>query len=180
MLDDQAVSAPDLERLFAEHARPLYRFLAYRVGDPTVADDLLGETFERVVRSSRRFDPRRGSEQTWIYTIALNCLRDHQRRRGAEGRAIERLNSAPASWQDDAAERVGDVDALFGALDRLDPREREIIALRFGADLRLEDIAAVTGKRLSTVRGRLYRGLEQLRAALEDEAAPPASPTDAP
>lgn len=170
----QAVPALDLERLFAEHARPLYGFLAYRIGDPTVAEDLLGDTFERVVRSRRSFDARKGNEQTWIYTIALNCLRDHLRRSRLEGRALERLVPQETP-DDDAADRVHEHDALLRHLDLLDAREREVVALRYGADLPLEDIATVTGKRLSTVRGRLYRGLERLRAALkaEEEAEAP-------
>jgi RNA polymerase sigma-70 factor (ECF subfamily) len=174
----EAVPAPELERLFAEHSQAVYGFLVYRVGDATVAEDLLGDTFERVVRSRRRFDARKGSEQAWIYTIALNCLRDHLRRRKAEGEALERLSADGARSQDDVADRLHEHDALFRHLDQLHPREREVIALRYGADLRLEDIATVTGKRLSTVRGRLYSALERLRAALdEEEASPPRPPS---
>ena len=170
----------DLERLFAEHSQAVYGFLIYRVGDATVAEDLLGDTFERVVRSRRRFDPRKGNERTWIYAIALNCLRDHLRRLNAESRTLERLRADGDAWEDDASDRVQERDALFQKLDLLDPGEREVVALRYGAELRLEEIAAVTGKRLSTVRGRLYRGLERLRAALEEEkTAPQRPPTEA-
>ena len=153
----------DLERLFSEHAQPLYGFLAYRVGDPTVAEDLLGDTFERVVKSHARYNARKGSESTWIYTIALNCLRDHVRRSQAEGRALER-----ADWPDDAFGReshsgLHDRDELLRALGALEPAEREIVALRYGADLRLQDIATVTGLAPTTVQGRLYSGLRKLR-----------------
>ena len=167
---------PDLERLFSEHAQPLYGFLAYRVGDSTVAEDLLGDTFERVVKSHRRFNARKGSEKTWIYTIALNCLRDHLRRTQAEGRALERSGTIDDLVQERALEQVGDHDELQRALDRLEPAEREVLALRYGSDLRLQDIADVTSLPLSTVQGRLYNGLRKLRDALEPEPepAPPA------
>src|SRR3954470_6331520 len=60
------------ERLYAEHAGPLLAFLTYRTGDAVLAEDLLADTFERVLRARRRFDPRRGSQKAWLYTIALN------------------------------------------------------------------------------------------------------------
>jgi RNA polymerase sigma-70 factor (ECF subfamily) len=161
----------DLERLFGEHAEALYGFLAYRVGDPTIAEDLLGDTFERVVRAHHRFDPRKGSETTWLYSIALNCLRDHLRRAKAERAAIELSGRDADPWQQDLTERVRDRDELMGGLGTLDPQEREILALRFGADLRLQDIAAVTGLPPTTVRGRLYAGLRKLAAALQPDTA---------
>src|SRR3954467_4043685 len=77
------------ERLFEEHARPLLAFLTYRTGDPVLAEDLLADTFERVLRARRRFDPRKGSEKSWLYAIALNLVRDSARRRATEERAVE-------------------------------------------------------------------------------------------
>lgn len=170
------MQGPDLERLFSEHAQPLYGFLAYRVGDPNVAEDLLGDTFERVVRSHRRFNARKGSERTWIYTIALNCLRDHLRRAKAEGRALERSGSFDDIGelaQEQALEQVGDRDELMRALDALEAGEREILALRYGGDLRLQDIVTVTGLPATTVQGRLYGGLRKLREALEPQQPRP-------
>ena len=71
----------DFTRLYAEHAQSLYAFLSYRTGDRVLAEDLLADTFERVLRSRRGYDPRRGSERTWLYTIALE-LRARQRAPG--------------------------------------------------------------------------------------------------
>lgn len=162
------MKAADLERLFNEHAQALYGFLAYRVGDPTVAEDLLGDTFERLVRSRRRFDARKGTEQSWIYTIALNCLRDHVRRGDAERRAHDRT---PEVVEEDAFQRVDHRDMLFRGMEMLETGEREVLALRYGADLRLQDIAAVTGLPVTTVQGRLYGGLKKLRELLEHDRA---------
>lgn len=166
------MAAPDLERLFAEHAQPLFGFLAYRVGDPTVAEDLLGETFERAVRSRKRFDASKGSEKTWLYAIALNCLRDHLRRATAERGALERSRGTALQSQDEPFEHYQYRDELFRGLDTLDAGEREVLALRFGADLRLQDIASATGLPQTTVRGRLYGGMRKLREALEHDRAP--------
>src|SRR4051812_29564462 len=83
------------ERLYAEHAGPLLAFLTYRTGDGALAEDLLADTFERVLRARRRFDPRKGSEKTWLYTIALNLLRDNARRQAAEQRSMEQVSVGP-------------------------------------------------------------------------------------
>src|SRR3954469_18380152 len=81
------------ERLYGEHAERLLAFLIYQTNDRSLAEDVMVDTFERVLRSRRPFDPRRGSEKTWLYSIALNLVRDHARRRSAEARAYERVEA---------------------------------------------------------------------------------------
>src|SRR5277367_6222379 len=119
------------ERLYAEHAQALFGFLSYRTGDRVLAEDLLADTFERALRARRRFDPRKASEKTWLYTIALNCLRDHARRRSSEGRALERIASGPGPGSGGEIEAVSDRDLISRYLTILTDKEREAIALRF-------------------------------------------------
>jgi RNA polymerase sigma-70 factor (ECF subfamily) len=161
MRDDQ------FEQLYAEHAAGLLAFLTYRTGDHATAEDVLADTFERVLKARRRFDPRRGSAKNWVYSIALNLLRDHIRRRDAERRALERTG-AGAALGFDAIRRSDDRQALMQALGDVSDEEREALALRFGADLTVPEIARLTGERLTTVEGRVYRGLRKLRDALGD------------
>src|SRR3954467_8403930 len=125
----------DFERLYAEHAEPLFAFLVYRTGDRALAEDVLADTFERVFRARRRFDPRRGSEKTWVYSVALNRLRDAMRRRSAEGRALERAiaGGGPPARADPPP--FEERDELRRALATLSGEEREAVSLRFGADL---------------------------------------------
>ena len=161
----------DFERLYGEHAAPLFGFLAYRTGDRVQAEDLLADTFERVLRARRRFDPRRGSEKTWLYSIALNLLRDDARRRGTEGRALERARPVAVPGEaeglpDPALAGVEHRDELARALATLNDEERDAIALRFGGDLTVPEIARLTGEPLTTVEGRVYRALRRLRDEL--------------
>jgi RNA polymerase sigma-70 factor (ECF subfamily) len=154
------------ERLYGEHAQRLYGFLVYRTGDRALAEDLLADTFEAAFRARSRYDPRRASERTWLYAIALNLLRDHARRRGAESRAYERVSAeVPGGGEDPALGGVEDRDLLARGLAGLSDEEREAVALRYGADLTLEDVAATLGVPRTTVEGRVYRGLEKLRDA---------------
>jgi RNA polymerase sigma-70 factor (ECF subfamily) len=157
----------DFERLYAAEAQGLFGFLAYRTGDRALAEDLLADTFERALRSRARFNRRRGSEKTWLYAIALNLLRDHVRRSAAAERALER--TGPAATSADAPESaVEDRDAVQRAMRALSAEEREAIALRFGAELTVPEIAEALGEPLTTVEGRVYRALRKLRAELAD------------
>jgi RNA polymerase sigma-70 factor, ECF subfamily len=156
------------DRLYEDHAQALFGFLVYRTGDRVLAEDLLADTFERALRGRRRFDRRKASEKTWLYTIALNCLRDHGRRRGAESRALERVG-VPAQVVDPtpAFEQIEHHDELSRALSTLSAEEREAISLRYGGDLSVPEIAKLTKERLTTVEGRVYRALRKLRDALD-------------
>jgi RNA polymerase sigma factor (sigma-70 family) len=158
----------DFERLYAAHAGPLLGFLVYRTGDRVLAEDVVADTFERVLRTRFRFDPRKSSEKTWIYTIALNLLRDHARRSVVESQALERAVQ-PVGGGPGPLDGVEERDELGRALDQLSPEEREAVALRYGADLTLPEIAKVVGEPRATVHGRVYRGLRKMRQELDGE-----------
>ena len=107
----------DFDQLYAEHAQGLFAFLVYRTGDRALAEDLVADTFERVLRARRRFNPRRGTAKSWIYSIALNLLRDQLRRRGAEERAMARRG--PTEANERSLEPVEARDQVNRALRKL-------------------------------------------------------------
>jgi RNA polymerase sigma-70 factor (ECF subfamily) len=152
----------DFERLYADEAAGLFSFLAYRTGDRALAEDLLADAFERALRSRTGYDRRRGSRKTWLYAIALNCLRDHARREAARARALERAG-APDEEAPSGLGAVEQRDEVQRALAALSPEEREAIALRFGAELTVPEIAKLLKEPLTTVEGRVYRALRKLR-----------------
>jgi RNA polymerase sigma factor (sigma-70 family) len=162
----------DFERLYADEAAGLFSFLAYRTGDRALAEDLLADAFERALRARRRFDRRRGSAKTWLYAIALNVLRDHARRAAAEARAYERDGALAAAGLDAALAGVEHRDEIQRALAGLSSEEREAIALRFGAELTVPEIAELLGESLTTMEGRVYRALRKLRAVLAEDRPP--------
>ena len=155
----------DFERLYEEHAQPLFGFLAYRTGDSALAEDLLADTFERALRARARFDKRKASEKTWLYAIALNLVRDSARRRGAEARALERVPHEPHETSADL-EGVEHRDEIRQAMAILSDEEREAIALRFGADLTVPEMAKLLKQPLPRIEGRVYRSLRKLRDEL--------------
>jgi RNA polymerase sigma-70 factor (ECF subfamily) len=160
------MSRDAFERLYAENARPLLGFLLYRTGDHALAEDIAADAFERVLLKRARFDPRRGSEKTWLYSIALNLLRDHARREQAGVRARDRASAVHVTPGERELESVEERDALGRALATLSEAEQDAIALRYGADLSLKEIARLSGEKPSTVESRVYRALERLRDEL--------------
>jgi RNA polymerase sigma-70 factor, ECF subfamily len=162
--------ASAFERLFDAHAEPLFAFLVYRTGDRQLAEDLVADTFERVLRTRVRFDPRRGSEKNWVYAIALNLVRDHARRQRVESRALERVGPHdPDLLYDGDLGAVDDRDELGRALSTLSDEEREAIALRFGSDLKLREVARLLGESESAVEKRISRTLDKLRRELQSQ-----------
>ena len=161
----------DFERLYEEHASALFSFLAYRTGDVTLAEDLVADTFERVLTAKRPFNPRRATEKTWIYTIALNRLRDFARRTAIERDALDQMRPSGQNGHHNGFEAAELRHVVMAALNAVSDEEREALSLRYGADLSLNEIAKVIGKPRSTVEGRLYNGLKHVRAELERQDA---------
>jgi len=164
------VTEPDFDGLWARHAQRLYGFLAYRTGDRALAEDLLADTFERVLRKRHSYDPAKGSESGWLYAIALNVLRSHARRASAESRALERSATGADSSHDPLA-AVEARGVLEPALRVLSAEEREAIALRYGAELTVPEAAEALGEPLTTVEGRVYRALKKLKEKLDESSS---------
>jgi RNA polymerase sigma factor (sigma-70 family) len=165
---------PELRRVYREHVGAVYAFFAYH-GPREVAEDLTSSTFERVIKAWRRYDAEKASERTWILTIARNILTDHYRR--------EQLRRAPSldehpeladalSGGEEAFEQVLSDDALRAWLAPLSEREREVVALRYAAELPATEIAAITGLSAANVHQIASRSLRRLRelARVSDSA----------
>jgi RNA polymerase sigma-70 factor, ECF subfamily len=163
------MGADTFERMYVEHRDGLFAFLVYRTGNRALAEDLLGDVFERALRAHARFDPERGSQTTWLYAIALNRLRDHHRRANVKRSALERFVVGERVGIEPPDKGVADRDRVGQLLAILSQQDREIVVLRFGADLTASQIAKVTNQRPATVEGRLYRALRRLRDAVEPE-----------
>jgi RNA polymerase sigma-70 factor (ECF subfamily) len=156
----------DFQRLYDAHAASLLAFLEYRTGNIELAKDVHADTFERILKTRWGFDARRGGEKTWLYTIALNVLRDQGRRRAAEARALDRVSAGGREDDWEQAGRLDDRDAVRRGLATLPDDEREAVSLYYGADLSLEEIARVTGTKTTTIKGRLARARDRLRETL--------------
>jgi len=127
-------------------------------------DDLLSEVFLQVARSLPRYRGTDEDLRRWVFTIARNRLIDDRRRRRARP-AIDG-SAVPDSPVIDDLEPVD--PALLAALARLTPEQREIVVLRFVADLSLDDVAKVTKRSIGAVKTMQHRALAQLARILAD------------
>ncbi len=152
--------------LMEEHRHRLFGYLLRIAGDRAAAEDLFQQTWLRVMEQIGRYDGRRRFE-AWLFAIAHNLAIDYLRRKRPE--SLEESGADPPDRGASALEAsiAGERRAMVGAaMAKLPAVYRETVALRFEQDLKLEEIAAVLNTPLSTVKSRLRRGLEALRAEL--------------
>lgn len=157
--------------MYRAHVRPVYAFFAYSVS-AHVAEDLTASTFERALRAFDRYDPAKASERTWLLTIARNILTDHYRRQ--QHRRVVSTDEHPALLDrliatDDPLARRATMDGLVAWLQELDPRQQEVLALRFGADMSASEIAEALDISESNVHQIASRALRRLRHIAERE-----------
>ncbi len=166
---DAATSPIDWRAVFDAELPRILNYFRYRVDDEMLAEDLAAETFERAWRARARYQHDRAAFSTWLYTIARHIAID-QFRRNAYRRDIgldtldERGASAPAP--DEQAERNDAAVRLRAVIARLPARERELVALKYGAGLTNRAIAGLTAMSESNVGTTLSRVVGRLRAQL--------------
>ena len=152
-----------LAAVIGRYQHRLYRYLYRLMKDASAADDLFQQTWLNVVRQMARYDPRR-SFDTWLFAIAHNAAMDLLRGRSGES-LDEAEHTIRAGGEDSlasviAAERA---EIVAEAVAGLSAPYREVLTLRFEEDMKLEEIAEVTGAPLSTIKSRVQRALESLR-----------------
>ena len=163
----RAAPALDFEALYRGARDDVFAYVATLLHDRAAAEDVTALAFERAYRKRRSYDPRRGGERAWLFGIARNAALDELRRRGRQAElAVDPtdLASAPAQESAEASERRL---ALNAGLAALDPRERELIALKFFAGLSNAEIGAVVGISESNAGTRLHRAVTKLREACD-------------
>jgi len=183
MLDDaQSLSRalkrrdPDLlDRLIEQYQFRLFRYLVHLTGNQERAEDFFQETWLRVLERGHQYDGRWKFE-AWLFAIARNLVLDWHRRKKPQ--SIESLagadDDAPAfDVQDEKSEspleQVLSAETREGvqlSLQKVPAIYREVLVLRFQEEMQLDEIATVTGAPISTVKSRLYRGLEALKSAM--------------
>jgi RNA polymerase sigma-70 factor (ECF subfamily) len=166
----------DFVDVYNEHVWQVYGYLAYRVTTRAEAEDLTQITFERALRAWNRYDESKASVRTWLLAIARNALID-QSRRMTSRRHISLDTSGLG--ETDLPQETGPEETSLGlspelarALETLRRRERSVLALRFGGDLRAAEIAEVLDLSVANVQQILSRALRKLRQQLEGAPGP--------
>lgn len=157
--------------LYDQYVDSVYRYLLYRLREPSDAEDLTSEVFTRAFANIHRYRWQGKSFLAWLYTIARNAVTDRRRRE----RPTVDLDTAYGVAEDGptAHERavLGEqVGALRGAVKHLTTEQQQVLSLRFEANLSSREVARMLGKNEGAIRALQFRALGRLRKILHDQA----------
>jgi len=147
----------------------LYSYLRFHLSSADLAEDLTAEVFLRALRGFARFDPAIGNPRAWLFRIAQNALRDHQRQARrrqvvplAGMRDLEYQAPSPEErllWEEEVA-------SLLAAMAELSSSDREVIGLCYGSEVSMAEAGEILGLSAAATRTRLWRALGRLRKVL--------------
>lgn len=164
--------AEEFLHTYEEHVWDVYAYFTYRALPAPDAEDLTQLTFERALRAWARFNPERASAKTWLLAIARNAYIDHRRRdRSQRSSSMDAGQVAQEDLPVDPGpeETLGLSPELEAAIQGLGSREREVVALRFGGDLRCPEIAEVLQISVANAQQILSRAMRKIRRSLAVE-----------
>lgn len=180
MLRYQAGEVRAFDHLLERYKRPLFQFIYRSVGSQAAAEDVLQDTFMRVIRMNQSYQ-QQAKFSTWLYTIARNLCVDHARRGkhrnhasldapmgGDDTSTLLDRQAAPGGGQDAL---LGDAEfsaALQRLLAQLPQDQREVFIMRELQDLSFKEIAEITGSSENTAKSRMRYALEKLRLGLSE------------
>lgn len=179
--DDASIIGDSVRRperfaaIFDRHAPHIQRYLARRLGRQ-IADDLVAETFLVAFGKRGRYDLARPNARPWLYGIATNLVSQHHRDEVREYRLRAAIvpDPHPVSHDDRVATRVSAQARhreLAAALSNLTPGDRDVLLLIAWEGLSYEEVALALTIPVGTVRSRLNRARQQVRATLPKESA---------
>jgi len=159
----------------------LFRFIRPQIGDEQLAEDLVQEILVRVFKAARKgsFHDARPSLAPWVFTIAKNCIIDHQRSHQREARhfqkptgrreGCDRSVDVADPRSEDSSQTAAKTELLqnvHAALQQLPEEQREVIRLKVFAQLTFDEIAECLSIPTATAKSRMRYGLEKIRTAL--------------
>src|SRR5271168_5203259 len=168
-----------LDQLIEQYQYRLFRYLLYLTSHRERAEDFFQETWIRVLERGHQYDGKYKFE-AWLFTIARNLVIDWQRQRKVQSldTLTDPTQEAPLQIPDTrnpsplhAAISDQQDSTVRSSLEKIALIYREVVVLRFHEELQIDEIAAVMKLPISTVKTRLYRGLEAMRVAMEGGAA---------
>jgi RNA polymerase sigma-70 factor, ECF subfamily len=159
-----------MDELVSRYHGKLLDFVFRSLGDRETAADIAQSTFIRVFQAAASYRAT-ASFKTWLYTVALNLVRDEFRRRGARVETISSDFDELSGQEIDSPElsvldRMSSVE-IWTAVDKLRDDHRSAIILKFRQELTYDEIAEVMGAKAGTVKSWVHYGLKTLRQSLE-------------
>lgn len=152
----------ELEQLYKKYFHKLYNYAYYRTLKKEAAEDIVSETFLRVVEKSHLYDEKKGSFSSWIYAVCRNCINDYYRKNpsicGLE-------NCSEAAYEDRALSLVENEyeKELYQVLCALSEHERTLFYYKYYLEKTNREIAGILAIPESTVGTELYRARKRIK-----------------
>jgi RNA polymerase sigma-70 factor (ECF subfamily) len=156
----------DFDALYRDARDDVFAYAATLLRDRAAAEDVTASSFERAYKKRSHFDARRGSPRAWLFGIARNAALDELRSRKRATEA-EMPQPKPEPGPAEAAELAAQRDAVMQALATLPARDRELIALKYHAELSNAEIASVIGVSATNAGTLLHRAMTKLRETID-------------
>jgi RNA polymerase sigma-70 factor (ECF subfamily) len=158
--------------LYDTHVDSVYRYVLYRVREPSDAEDITSEVFTRAFANIHRYRWQGKSLLAWLYTIARNAVTDRRRRERPTVDLDDAFGvAAEGPTAHDRAVTGEQVDALRGAVKHLTSEQQEVLVLRFVENMSSRQVAKMLGKNEGAIRALQFRALGRLRKLLIAEVA---------
>lgn len=155
--------------LYNTYFPKLYKYALYKVGDSNAAEDLVSEVFEKVLVKYNTYNQQKGSFSTWLFTIANNIITNYYKKNSRKVDPVDLEKVESTYHLEDLVIDRELKKLLLNAITCLDERQRNIIALKFGACLTNRQIAQVMNLTESNAGTILYRSLRQLKDILKEK-----------
>ncbi len=169
--DASAMTSDAFAAFYERSARPLWAYLARVSGDPSLADDLMQESFVRFLSASTPLDGELDCRR-YLFRIASNLLRDHWRR--PRMTAIEEIPEQTFASNSSAHfdTQIDSWTTLAPALARIRPRDRQLLWLAHAENYSHKEIAQITGIGVTSIRLLLFRARKKIARMLEEQPSP--------
>jgi RNA polymerase sigma-70 factor (ECF subfamily) len=162
--DWKSVGEIDWDAVYKDQLPRVFNYFRFRLGPGADAEDLTSRTFEKAWRARTRFRRDRAGFSTWLLKIAHNVGTDYLRSQRSHLPLEAAADVASADSPYDRAARDSDLAKLSKLMVKLPERERELIALKYGAAIGNQAIARLTGLSESNVGVILHRAVQTLRS----------------
>lgn len=159
----------EFTKIYKQYYKRVFKYICYRINDQHMAEELCSQVFEKIIEKYNSFSGDEKTLESWIFTIARNTVTDYYRTKEKKFHfsldyIIDMISPKPSPYELILTKENNSY--LFEALSRLNEKERSVVSLKYGADLKNTEIAKLTGLSESNVSVILCRSLKKLKKSL--------------
>ncbi len=161
--------------IFETYYKRIFNYIYYRVYCHHTAEDLTSQVFEKTMLKIGTYVPDKSPFEVWLFAIARNAVNDHFRsQKKHRFFSLDRVRELVSRKKDPEGIVIkGETsDSLLKAINTLEPREKNMLALKFGGNLKNKEIAEISDMTEGNVGIILYRTMKKLRNEMEREEKP--------